>query len=489
MSQQNIYPVPSEIAAAARVDAAGYASMYQRSIEEPEAFWAEMAAEHIQWMREPEKVWSWDYDADIEISWFADGELNICENCVDRHAESDGERIAIIWESDSGEETRRISYAELKAMVCRMANVLRERGVSKGDRVCIYMPMIPEAAVAALACARIGAIHSVVFGGFSPRAIADRILDSDCRVVITADEGLRAGKRVPLKQNVETALQETPNVHTCLVVRHTGGEVPWTAGRDIWLHDAERDLAASMDDPDHCPPEQMLAEDPLFILYTSGSTGKPKGVVHTSAGYLLWTMLTFQYTFDYRPGEVFWCAADVGWITGHSYIIYGPLASGATQLMYEGVPNYPDAGRLWQMIDRYQVNLFYTAPTAIRALIGAGDSFLEAGTRESLRVLGTVGEPINPEAWEWYYHKVGGGRCPIVDTWWQTETGGHMLTPLPGVTALKPGAATNPFFGIVPVLLDKDGEEVEGPAEGEEYVEGALCIKQPWPGQMRTVWG
>jgi len=339
------------------------------------------------------------------------------------------------------------------------------------------MPMIPEAAMAALACARLGAVHSIVFGGFSPTAIADRILDSDCTTVITADEGPRGGKAVPLKKNVQEALEKTPNVHTCVVVARTGAEVPWTEGRDIWLHEEMEKVSSD------CPPEIMSAEDPLFILYTSGSTGKPKGVVHTSAGYLLWAAMTFRYTFDYRDGEVYWCGADVGWITGHSYIVYGPLANGATSLMFEGVPNYPDPSRFWQIIDRYQVSLFYTAPTAIRALIGAGDKYLEGTTRKSLRVLGTVGEPINPEAWEWYYHKVGNGKCPIVDTWWQTETGGHMITPLPGATMLKPGSATLPYFGVVPVLLDKDGNELEGAAEG------ALCIKQPWPGQMRTVYG
>ncbi len=476
MSDDKVYPVAVDTINNAWIDDASYKAMYKRSVDHPDDFWKEMSEKFLVWYTKPNKVSSGDF-TNVDNKWFEDGEINVCYNCVDRHADNDGDDIAIIWESDEGDQSLKITYSQLKDQVSRFANVMKQRGVKKGDRVCIYMPMIPEAAMAALACARIGAVHSIVFGGFSPTAIRDRILDSDCTCVITADEGPRGGKPVPLKKNVQEALESTPNVHTCIVTARTGAEVPWTEGRDIWLHEEMEKVSAD------CPPEFMSAEDPLFILYTSGSTGKPKGVVHTTAGYLLWAAMTFRYTFDYKEGEVYWCGADVGWITGHSYIVYGPLANGATSVMFEGVPNYPDASRFWQIIDRYNVNIFYTAPTAIRALISAGDEYLSTTSRKSLRVLGTVGEPINPEAWEWYYHKVGGGRCPIVDTWWQTETGGHMITPLPGATALKPGSATRPYFGVVPVLLDKDGKELEGATEG------ALCIKYSWPGQMRTVYG
>lgn len=476
MSDAKVYKVDAAMAKAAHIDEARYQQMYQRSIEDPDGFWAEMAEQLLDWEKKPTKIMNADFN-ELSIKWFEDGELNVSYNCVDRHLKDRADQIAIIWESDSGEETKKISYRELHEQVSRFANVLKDRNVGKGDRVCIYMPMIPEAAMAALACARIGAVHSIVFGGFSPTSIKDRILDSDCTCVITADEGPRGGKKVPLKQNASEAMAETPNVHTCVVVKRTGGDVPWTNGRDIWLHEEMQNVSAD------CPPEVMNAEDPLFILYTSGSTGKPKGVVHTTGGYLLWATLTFKYTFDYHDGDNYWCGADVGWITGHTYIVYGPLSNGANTLMFEGVPNYPDASRFWQIIDKYSVNIFYTAPTAIRALIGAGDEYVERTSRKSLRILGTVGEPINPEAWEWYYQKVGEARCPIVDTWWQTETGGHMITPLPGATALKPGSATRPYFGVLPVLLDNDGNELSGAAEG------ALCIKQSWPGQMRTVWG
>jgi acetyl-CoA synthetase len=396
---------------------------------------------------------------------------------VDRHLETRGDQTAIIWESDDPDVDKKITYRELYDEVCAFGNALKARGVKKGDRVCIYMPMIPEAAFAMLACARIGAVHSVVFGGFSPESLKDRILDSDCRVVITADEGVRGGKPVPLKVNTDKALQACPNVHTVVVVRHTGGDVEWHAERDVWLHEIASSVGRD------CEPEHMGAEDPLFILYTSGSTGKPKGVLHTTGGYLLFAAITHHYVFDYRDAEIFWCTADVGWVTGHSYILYGPLANGATTLMFEGIPTYPDASRFWQVCDKHQVVTFYTAPTAIRALMREGDAPVKKTSRGSLRLLGTVGEPINPEAWEWYYNVVGDARCPIVDTWWQTETGGHLITPLPGATALKPGSATHPFFGVVPALVDNDGQLLEGEAEGN------LVITHPWPGQMRTVYG
>lgn len=404
-------------------------------------------------------------------------ELNASYNCIDRHLQARGDQIAIIWEGDDPDDDASITYRQLHEKVCRLSNVLKDRGVKKGDRVCIYMPMIPEAAYAMLACTRIGAVHSVVFGGFSPRALQDRILDSDCRLVITADEGVRAGRPIPLKANTDTALEACPDVHTVVVVRRTGGDITWDEKRDIWYHEVTDE--ASTD----CEPEHMGSEDPLFILYTSGSTGKPKGVLHTTGGYMLFAAMTHKYVFDYHDGDIYWCTADVGWVTGHSYIVYGPLANGATTLMFEGVPTYPDASRFWQVVDKHKVNIFYTAPTALRALMGQGDEFVNGTSRQSLRLLGTVGEPINPEAWEWYYHVIGEERCPIVDTWWQTETGGIMITPLPGATALKPGSATRPFFGVNLVVLDTEGNEIEGPGSG------ILAIDRTWPGQLRTIFG
>jgi len=450
--------------------------MYQRSIDDPEGFWAAQAEELVSWSKPWDTVMNVDFNK-ADIKWFEGATLNACYNCVDRHLETRGDQTAIIWESDDPDVDKSITYNDLFEQVCKLGNVLKERGVKKGDRVSIYMPMIPEAAVAMLACARIGAVHSIVFGGFSPDALKDRILDSDCAVVITADEGPRGGKNVPLKANVEKALKSCPDVHTTVVVRRTGNDVPGDAKRDVWYDDA---MAKASSD---CPPEEMDAEDPLFILYTSGSTGKPKGVLHTTGGYLLFAAITHKYIFDYHDGDVYWCTADVGWVTGHSYIVYGPLANGAVTLMFEGVPTYPDSGRFWQVVDKHDVNIFYTAPTALRALMGQGDEPVTRSSRKSLRLLGTVGEPINPEAWEWYYHVVGEDRCPIVDTWWQTETGGICITPLPGATDLKPGSATRPFFGILPALLDADGNELEG------AVSGNLVLKQSWPGQMRTVYG
>jgi len=476
MSEEKTYPVPEAFAARAHIDAALYEEMYKQSVDDPEGFWAEQAEKFVSWYRPWDKVLEWNYN-EGEISWFEGAELNVCYNCVDRHLESRGDQVAIIWEGDDPNEDRKITYRELHGEVCRFANVLKARGVKKGDRVCIYLPMIPEAAYAMLACARIGAVHSVVFGGFSPESIKDRILDSDCRLVITADEGVRGGKAVPLKSNTDKALESCPNVHSVVVVRRTGGDVQWHAQRDVWLHE----IAATVDSD--CEPERMNAEDPLFILYTSGSTGKPKGVLHTSGGYLLFAAITHKYVFDYHDGEHYWCTADVGWITGHTYIIYGPLNNGAITLMFEGIPTYPDASRFWQVCDKHQITTFYTAPTAIRALMREGEEPVGKTSRTSLRLLGTVGEPINPEAWEWYHKVVGDGRCPIVDTWWQTETGGHLITPLPGATALKPGSATMPFFGVVPALVDNEGELLEGAAEGN------LVITRPWPGQMRTVYG
>ena len=476
MSESAVYPVPEQWKENAWINQDRYQAMYQQSIENPDQFWAEQAAEFLQW----ESPWHTVRDVDFakgEATWFGGGKLNVAVNCIDRHMAKRADQTAIIWEGDEPTDDKKISYRELHDRVSRMGNVLRDRGVKKGDRVCIYMPMIPEAAYAMLACARIGAVHSVVFGGFSPEALKDRILDSDCQVVITADEGVRGGKSVPLKVNADKALESCPNVHTCLVVERTGGNISWTENRDIWYQDAIQAVSAD------CPAESMDAEDPLFILYTSGSTGKPKGVMHTTGGYLLMVAMSFKFTFDYREGDVFWCTADVGWVTGHSYILYGPLCNGGITLMFEGVPTYPDASRCWQVIDKHQVNQFYIAPTAIRALMGAGDKFVQGSSRSSLKLLGTVGEPINPEAWEWYYRVVGDSRCPIVDTWWQTETGGHMLTPLPGVTDLKPGSASQPFFGVEPVLLDTEGNEIEGAGEG------LLMIKSSWPSQIRTVYG
>jgi len=476
MSEEKIYPVPESFAAQAHIDADLYQEMYKNSVDDPEGFWAEQAEKFVSWYKPWNKVLEWDYN-EGKISWFEGAELNVCYNCVDRHLESRGDQIAIIWEGDDPNEDKKITYRELHREVCTFANVLKARGVKKGDRVCIYLPMIPEAAYAMLACARIGAVHSVVFGGFSPESIKDRILDSDCRVVITADEGIRGGKAVPLKSNTDKALESCPNVHSVVVVKRTGGDVQWHAQRDVWLHEIASTVGSD------CEPERMGAEDPLFILYTSGSTGKPKGVLHTTGGYLLFAAITHKYVFDYHEGENYWCTADVGWITGHTYILYGPLNNGATTLMFEGIPTYPDASRLWQVCDKHQVTTFYTAPTAIRALMREGDEPVRKTSRSSLRLLGTVGEPINPEAWEWYHKVVGDARCPIVDTWWQTETGGHLITPLPGATALKPGSATVPFFGIVPALVDNEGDLLEGAAEGN------LVITRPWPGQMRTVYG
>ncbi len=476
MSEVKIYPVPPAIAADAHIDHQQYLAMYYRSIEEPDAFWADQAKRFVTWFKTWTTVQEWDFRK-ARIRWFEGAELNASYNCLDRHLETRGEQCAIIWEGDDPTHAKTLTYRELHEAVCRFANVLKIRGVQKGDRVSIYLPMVPEAAIAMLACARIGAVHSVVFGGFSPESLKDRILDSDCEVVITADEGVRGGRTVPLKRNVDTALSSCPLVHTVIVVEVTGNKVPWNDHRD--LHYTEAVAEASPE----CPPEPMAAEDPLFILYTSGSTGKPKGVLHTTGGYLLYTAITHKYVFDYHDGDIFWCTADVGWVTGHSYIVYGPLCNGAITLMFEGVPTWPDAGRFWQVVDKHQVNIFYTAPTAIRALMGHGDDFVKRSSRKSLRILGSVGEPINPEAWEWYYQVVGDARCPVIDTWWQTETGGILITPLPGATALKPGSATLPFFGIEPALVDDQGNELEGQASGN------LVIKRSWPGQMRTVYG
>ncbi|HLS97544.1 MAG TPA: acetate--CoA ligase [Porticoccaceae bacterium] len=476
MSEFPIHPVLPGWRANTHIDEARYQAMYQRSVTDPEGFWAEQAHQFLSW----EKPWERVCEADMtagKVAWFVGGKLNVAVNCIDRHLPLRADQTAFIWEGDDPANHRHISYRELHDAVGRLANVLRVRGVKKGDRVCIYMPMIPEAAYAMFACARIGAVHSVVFGGFSPDAIRDRILDADCRVVITADEGVRGGKVIPLKANADRALAQCPHVHTCLVVRHTGGAIGWQDDRDLWYQDAVSAMSSD------CPAEVMDAEDPLFILYTSGSTGMPKGVLHTTGGYLLQAAMTHRYSFDYQDGDIFWCTADVGWVTGHSYIVYGPLANGATSLIFEGVPTYPDASRFWQVIDKHGVNQFYTAPTAIRALMGLGDHFVEKHSLSTLKLLGTVGEPINPEAWEWYHRVVGRGRCPVVDTWWQTETGAHMITPLPGATDLKPGSATRPFFGVQPAILDEQGREIEGPGQG------VLVIKAPWPSQIRTVYG
>ncbi|AQR74144.1 acetate--CoA ligase [Sphingomonas sp. LM7] len=474
----SLYPVSEDWARRARVDAAGYEKLYGRSIADPGSFWLEQA-KRLDWIKRPEMAGDWSFDEeDFHIRWFADGKLNVAANCVDRHLATRGDAIAILWEPDEpSEEPRRYTYRQLHAEVCRFANVLKAQGVRKGDRVTLYMPMIPEAAFALLACARIGAIHSVVFGGFSPEALAGRITDCDSSVVITADEGRRGGKRVPLKANVDAAAAHVRCLEKVIVVQATGGAVEMQPGRDVWYHEAADSVSAD------CPAEPMGAEDPLFILYTSGSTGKPKGVLHSSAGYLLWASYTHELVFDYRPGQVYWCAADIGWVTGHSYIVYGPLANGATTLMYEGVPNWPDASRIWQVVDRHQVEILYTAPTALRALMREGDAFVARTSRTSLKLLGTVGEPINPEAWRWYHDVVGEGRCPIVDTWWQTETGGQMITPLPGATALKPGSATLPLPGVDPQIVDTEGKVLHGATEGN------LVIARSWPGQMRTVWG
>ncbi len=480
MSEAKKYPVPASISNTAWIDNQKYREMYQQSVDDPDTFWAAQAEEFVSWFKPWDKVQSWKYNAadkSADIKWFEGAKLNVSYNCLDRHLETRGDQVAIIWEGDDPTIDKKITYNELHKQVCRFANVLKDRGVKKGDRIALYMPMVPEAAVAMLACTRIGAVHSIVFGGFSPDALKSRILDSDCQVVITADEGVRGGKPIPLKANVDQAVSGCPNVHTVLVVQCTGGDVEWDDSTNVWYHEAVAKVSAD------CPPEEMDAEDPLFILYTSGSTGKPKGVLHTTGGYLLYTAMTHKYIFDYHDGDIYWCTADVGWVTGHSYIVYGPLCNGATTLMFEGVPTYPDAGRFWDVVDKHQVNIFYTAPTAIRALMGQGDDLVTRSSRSSLRILGSVGEPINPEAWEWYYHVVGDSRCPIMDTWWQTETGGIMIAPLPGAIDLKPGSATLPFFGVVPAIVDDQGKELEGEAEG------CLVIKRSWPGQMRTLYG
>ncbi len=476
MPANRVYPVSDAIAANSLISKEDYQQLYQQSLHEPEQFWTKKAKEFLDWIEPWQQLRSGDFK-DASNQWFVGGKLNVCVNCVDRHLPHRAQQTALIWEGDDPKDSEHISYQTLFEKTCKMANALRARGVKKGDRISIYMPMIPEACYAMLACARIGAVHSIVFGGFSPEAIKDRILDSDCRVVITADQGLRGGKHIPLKRNVDKALDHCPDVHTVLVVKHTGADIAWHDDRDVYYHEIIDEVSA------HCEPEVMDAEDPLFILYTSGSTGKPKGVLHTSAGYLLMAAMTHRYVFDYQEGDVYWCTADVGWVTGHSYIVYGPLANGATTLVFEGVPTYPDASRFWQVIDKHQVNSFYTAPTAIRALMSAGDEPVKSTSRQSLRILGSVGEPINPEAWQWYYDVVGEGRCPIVDTWWQTETGSIMITPLPGVTDLKPGSATLPFFGVQPALLDANGEELKGPATGN------LVLCSSWPSQIRSVYG
>ena len=479
MSESKLYPVPDEFAAQANITATQYDEMYRQSVDDPEGFWSEQAENYLSWFKPWDSVCDWSFDeSDLHINWFAGAELNVSYNCLDRHLASRADQVAIIWEADDPGEDRKITYAELHAEVCKFSNVLKAQGVKRGDRVSIYMPMVPEAAVAMLACTRIGAMHSVVFGGFSPDALRDRIQDSDCQVVITADQSVRGGKRVPLKANADSAVSECPNVKSVIVVQRGGEPVEWTDGRDVWYHEAMAQASAE------CEPEMMAAEDPLFILYTSGSTGKPKGVLHTTGGYLLQAAMTHKLVFDYKDGEIYWCTADVGWVTGHTYIVYGPLANGATTLMFEGIPTYPDISRFWQVCDKHNVSIFYTAPTAIRALMGAGDEPVKKTARKSLRLLGTVGEPINPEAWQWYYDVVGDGRCPIVDTWWQTETGAHLLTPLPGATPTKPGSATNPFFGAQPVILDDQGNEIDGnPAEGN------LAMRAPWPSMMRSVYG
>ncbi len=476
---EKLYPVSQDWAERAHIDKAVYEKMYQASIEDPEAFWGEHG-KRIDWFTPYTKVKNTHYGkGEVSIRWFEDGTTNAAHNCIDRHLETRGDQVAIIWEGDDPSESKKITYRELHDQVCRWANVLRNRNVEKGDRVTIYLPMVPEAAYAMLACARLGAIHSVVFGGFSPDSIAGRIADCTSKTVITADEGLRGGRKIPLKANVDAAIARLPegSVEHVIVVRRTGGDVAMNPGRDVYY-----DEAAEMVTSD-CPCEEMNAEDPLFILYTSGSTGSPKGVLHSTGGYLVYAAMTHQYVFDYHDGEVYWCTADVGWVTGHSYILYGPLANGATTLMFEGVPNYPSISRFWEVVDKHQVNTFYTAPTAIRSLMGAGEEPVKKTSRKSLRLLGSVGEPINPEAWEWYHRVVGDERCPIVDTWWQTETGGILISPLPGAIDQKPGSATLPFFGIKPVIVDADGKELEGACEGN------LCIADSWPGQMRTVFG
>ncbi|PWC75731.1 acetate--CoA ligase [Azospirillum sp. TSH64] len=476
MTDNSFFPVKPEIAAAAHVNAEAYARMYEQSVKDPEAFWGEQG-KRLDWIQPYSKVKDVNFNDDVHIRWFYDGTLNVSANCIDRHLATRGDQTAILFEGDDPGVSKAITYKELHEKVCRLANVLKKNGVKKGDRVTIYLPMIPEAAYAMLACTRIGAIHSIVFGGFSPDSLKDRIVDCDSHFVITSDEGLRGGRKVPLKANADKAVAGAPTVKHVLVVKHTGGNVAWTEGRDLWYHEEMESVSAD------CPPEEMNAEDPLFILYTSGSTGKPKGVLHTTGGYLVYASMTHQYVFDYKDGEVYWCTADVGWVTGHSYIVYGPLANGATTLMFEGIPTYPDVSRFWQVIDKHKVNIFYTAPTAIRSLMREGEGPVKTTSRASLRVLGSVGEPINPEAWLWYYNVVGDARCPIVDTWWQTETGGILISPLVGAIGQKPGSATKPFFGVQPVVVDNEGQILEGETEGN------LCIADAWPGMMRTVYG
>jgi len=477
MSEYKTFAPAKEMAGKANIDKAGYEAGYARSLEDNDGFWAEHG-KRIDWIKPYSQISDVSYDKpDVHIKWYADGTLNASANCLDRHLATRGDQTAIIWEGDEPDVAKHITYKELHEEVCRFANALKARGIKKGDRVTIYMPMVPEAAVAMLACTRIGAIHSVVFGGFSPDALAGRIQDCQSNCVITADEGVRGGRAIPLKANTDKALQSCPDCTTCFVIRRTGASVSWEEGRDIWYHDA---LAAASPD---CPPEEMNAEDPMFILYTSGSTGKPKGVLHTTGGYMVYASMTHHYVFDYQDDDIYWCTADVGWVTGHSYILYGPLANGATTLMFEGVPTYPDSGRFWQVIEKHKVSIFYTAPTAIRALMREGDGPVKKWDKSSLRLLGSVGEPINPEAWMWYHEVVGEARCPIVDTWWQTETGGILITPLPGATTTKPGSATLPFFGIEPVLVDGENNIIEGAGEGN------LCINRSWPGQMRSVYG
>ena len=476
MSNDQIFPVSAEVANSAWIDNDTYLEMYQASVKDPDTFWGENG-KRIDWMKPYTKVKDVDYRGDVRIRWYYDGTLNVCYNCVDRHLNSRGDQTAILWEGDEPSDSLAITYRELHGQVCRLANAMKAEGIKKGDVVTIYMPMVPEAAVAMLACARIGAIHSVVFGGFSPDSLAGRIQDCDSCCVITADEGVRGGKAIPLKANTDAALESCPTVKKVFVVERTKGAIAWEDGRDIWYHDA---CAAAHTD---CPPEEMGAEDPLFILYTSGSTGKPKGVLHTTGGYIVYASMTHQYVFDYHDGDVYWCAADVGWVTGHTYIFYGPLSNGAITTMFEGLPTYPDASRLWQVVDKHQVNILYTAPTAIRALMQQGNEPVRSTSRKSLRLLGSVGEPINPEAWLWYHNVVGEGRCPIVDTWWQTETGGILITPLAGATDLKPGSATRPFFGIQPAIVDNEGNILDGACEG------ILVLLDSWPGQMRTVYG
>ena len=476
MSNDPVFPVSEETAAHALIDNAKYKEMYRASVEDPDKFWGEHGR-RVTWIKPYTKVKNTTFSGNVSIKWYEDGTLNACANCIDRHLPHRADQVALIWEGDDPKQDSKITYGQLHEHVSKFANVLKARGIKKGDRVTIYMPMIPEATYAMLACARIGAVHSVVFGGFSPDSLAGRITDCKSNCVITADEGVRGGKLIPLKANTDAAIKNCKGVDTVIVVKRTGNKIDWVEGRDVWYHEEVAKVSAD------CPPEEMSAEDPLFILYTSGSTGKPKGVLHTTGGYLVFAAMTHEYVFDYHPGEIYWCTADVGWVTGHSYIVYGPLANGATSLMFEGVPNYPDSSRFWQVVDKHNVSIFYTAPTAIRALMQGGDGPVKKTSRKSLRVLGTVGEPINPEAWRWYHEVVGDKRCPIVDTWWQTETGGHMITPLPGAIALKPGSATVPFFGVKPELLHHDGTLIEGAGVGN------LCMADSWPGQMRTVFG